>query len=243
MRLAIISDIHSNIQALTEVLKWCKANAIDDYVCLGDVIGYGADPNPCCELIREHCSVTLLGNHDAATIGVMDSEYYYDAAKRALFWTREELSAENFQWLYSLPYTHRRGELGFFHAAPIMPSGFYYVVRNEEAQAHVKSMDKLGSWTFVGHSHLTNAYEYKGKKVKDITGRTIELGEGKRFLINVGSVGQPRDRNPQSCFGVFDTSTQHFHHQRVPYDVEGAASKIRSVGLDEKFAKRLYVGI
>ncbi len=244
MRLAIISDIHANIQALERVLAKCDELDVDEIICLGDVVGYGGNPNECCELLRERASMVLMGNHDAAVVGVMDTDYYYDAARKALYWTRAELSEDNFRWLYSLPYCHMRSDIdvAFFHAAPILPSAFYYVVRNEEAEALTRMKAGLLGHNFIGHSHLTTTYEYNGRKVRDISGSYAHR-EGCKYLVNVGSVGQPRDRNPDSCFVVFDADTRKMAHVRVPYDVAGAAARIRDVGLDEKFARRLAVGV
>ncbi len=244
MRLAIISDIHANIQALTAVLEKCDEVGVDEIVCLGDVVGYGGNPNECCDLVRERCSITLMGNHDAAVAGVMDTDYYYEAARRALFWSRRELSHDNFRWLYSLPYCHLRDEAdtALYHAAPILPSGFYYVVRTEEAEALTRMKAGLYGHNFIGHSHLTTAYAYSGKKVKDVTGR-YEYDKSCKYLVNVGSVGQPRDRNPDACFVLFDTETKAMAHVRVSYDIASASRKIREAGLDEKFARRLTVGV
>ena len=243
MRIAIISDIHSNFEALSAVLDYCRFNRIHRYICLGDVIGYGADPNRCCEMVREVASVTLMGNHDAAVAGMMDTEYYYPAARQALFWTRQQLSRENFEWLYGLPYTYEHANLGFFHSAPIMPSGFFYVVRNEDAQAHLKVFERLKEFNFVGHSHLTTQFLLAPRKVKDVTGKPVEYQADKKWIINVGSVGQPRDGDNRACFGIFDTDEQTFEHVRLDYDIEATADKIIRSGLDLKFAKRLFAGI
>jgi diadenosine tetraphosphatase ApaH/serine/threonine PP2A family protein phosphatase len=210
---------------------------------LGDVVGYGADPNPCCDLIRELGAVTLMGNHDAAVIGVMNTEYYYDAAREALFWTRDILTPENFRWLYSLPYTHRLDNLGFFHAAPLRPSGFYYVVSTTDADRHRAAFDRLHEFNFVGHSHLTNVYAFTRERAKDASNKAVAALAGAKWLINVGSVGQPRDRDNRACFGLFDTETQRFQHVRVEYDIDSAAHKILHAGLHEKFARRLYFGV
>lgn len=243
MRIAILSDIHSNYEALTAVLEYCRFNRIHRYICLGDVVGYGADPNPCCELLQQVASVTLMGNHDAAVAGMMDTEYYYPAARNALYWTRNQLSEANFRWLYSLPYTYELDNVGFFHSAPIMPSGFFYVVRNEDAQAHLKVFERLSEFNFVGHSHLTNQYLLSPRKVKDATGKPVKRDTDKKWIINVGSVGQPRDRDNRACFGIFDTDEQTFQHVRIDYDIDTTAGKILKAGLDEKFAKRLFVGL
>ncbi len=244
MRFAIISDIHANIQALGRVLDRCDREAVDEIICLGDVVGYGGNPNECCELLREYCSVVLMGNHDAATSGVMDADYYYESARRVLYWSRAELTEENFRWLYSLPYTHQRPELdmAFYHAAPILPSGFYYVVRNEEAEALTRMKAGLFGHNFIGHSHLTTIYEYNGRKVRDVSGN-YHYEPGRKYLTNVGSVGQPRDRNPDACFVIFDSDSKELRHVRVPYDVQTAAARIRAVGHDEKFARRLSLGV
>ena len=119
MRIAIFSDIHSNIEALTEVLKVIESQKVDRVVSLGDVVGYGASPNPCCELIRDIAEVTLLGNHDAAVAGRMDYSFYYDAARHALDWSANVITDENLAWLRSLPYTYRIGDVGFCHGSPI----------------------------------------------------------------------------------------------------------------------------
>jgi len=243
MKLGIISDIHSNVEALTTVLDWSEKNGIDELVCLGDVVGYGPDPNPCCKLIRESCAVTLMGNHDAAVIGVMEIEYYYDAAREAIYWTRQQLSDENFQWLYGLPYTHVRENAGFFHAAPSKPFNWHYVVQVQDAMKHNGPIyDRLKPWSFVGHSHLTKQFAINGKRVKDVSDKVLSARPDRKYLINVGSVGQPRDRDPRLCFGVFDTVAETFEHQRLVYDIESVAQKIIGAGLAEKFARRLFVG-
>jgi diadenosine tetraphosphatase ApaH/serine/threonine PP2A family protein phosphatase len=243
MRIAILSDIHSNIEALTAVLDYCRFNRVHRYICLGDIVGYGAEPNKCCDLIREVSTVTLMGNHYAAVVGVMDTEYYYASARQALYWTRKQLTAENFEWLFGLPYTYEYDNLGFYHSAPIMPSGFFYVVRNEDAQAHLKVYDRLKEFNFVGHSHLTTQFLLGPKRVKDASDKAVSAQPDKKWIINVGSVGQPRDRDNRACFGIFDTDEQTFEHIRLDYDIDASASRIVRSGLDEKFAKRLYVGL
>jgi predicted phosphodiesterase len=244
MRLGIISDVHANIQALKTVLAQCDELGCDEIVCLGDVVGYGGNPNECCELLRERATIVLMGNHDAAVAGVMDTDYYYDAARKALYWTRAELTEDNFRWLYGLPYCQQRpdADVALYHAAPILPSSFYYVVRNEEAEALTRMKTGLLGHNFIGHSHLTTTYEYQGRKVRDVTGK-YAYREGCKYLVNVGSVGQPRDRNPDACFVVFDTDSRKMAHVRVAYDIASASARIRAVGLDEKFAKRLAVGV
>ncbi len=243
MKIGIISDIHANYEALTTVLAWLDEYGVDEIICLGDVVGYGPDPNPCCDLIRERCNVTLMGNHDAAVIGVMDTDYYYLAAREALYWTRRQLSSDNFQWLYGLPYTHVRDNCAFFHAAPLKPSRWAYVVRTQDAQLHNDTVyQRLRRWNFVGHSHLTKQYAINGRRAKDVSSKNLPAKSDRKYIINVGSVGQPRDRDPRLCFGIFDTESETFRHERLGYDIESVAKKIMNAGLDQKFARRLFVG-
>jgi diadenosine tetraphosphatase ApaH/serine/threonine PP2A family protein phosphatase len=183
-----------------------------------------------------------MGNHDAAVIGQMNTDYYYDAAREAIRWTRQVMKPENFQWLYSLPYSHVMNRAAFFHSAPLRPSGFYYVVETKDAQAHTPIFDRLRPWNFVGHSHLTQCFQLTAKKAKEVTGKTLKVKDGQKLIINVGSVGQPRDRDSRLCFGVFDLDAETFEFVRLPYDIASTAQKITDAGLDEKFAKRLFIG-
>ncbi len=212
-------------------------------ICLGDVVGYGADPNPCCDLIRERCVTTLLGNHDAAVIGAMEESYYYQEAKDVILWTRDQLSDENFSWLFSLPYTAKVGDLGFFHSAPILPSGFYYMVHEGDAAYHLQIFEKLDRYSFIGHSHLTQAFILSEDEVRDVTGTTETPGDGEKIIMTVGSVGQPRDRNPDLCFVIVDTESGAYEYVRLSYDIKGAAEQIETAGLSHRFSRRLYEGI
>jgi len=244
MRYGILSDIHANLEALEVAVAWLKEQEVDDVVCLGDVVGYGADPNECCRVVRGMASVTLLGNHDAAVVGAMSTEYYYDAARDAIAWTRRQLSEDNLRWLFSLPYTHLRTAhgLGLFHSAPIVPSGYFYVVRKEDALTHTRIYDRLLPVSLIGHSHLTKSFRIGRDKVKDISGKPLTGDDESRLIINVGSVGQPRDHNPLGCVGLFDTETRTFVHHRFDYDRARASEKISRAGLEPRFGERLFQG-
>jgi len=243
MRIAIISDIHANLEALKAVLKSVSGYSPDLVACLGDVVGYGADPDPCCDLVREHAAFCLMGNHDAAVTGAMDESYYYESARQVLRWTRDHLSDDNYRWLYGLPFTRLDGDIGYFHSAPILPSGFFYVVQGSEAQAHSQIFDRLKSLSFIGHAHLTHIFQVTPKKAKATDAKNVKVREDAKFIINVGSVGQPRDRDPRACWTLWDSETETLEHVRVEYDLETAGSKIVAAGLDPKFAKRLVLGV
>lgn len=243
MRLAIISDVHANLPALEAVLEQIQSMALDRIVCLGDVVGYGAEPDQCASLVREACDFTLLGNHDAATTGAMDEGYYYEAARDVIRWTRQHLSDDNYEWLYGLPFTRMEGDIAFFHSAPIMPSGFFYVVHPSEAQTHTRVFDALKSISFIGHAHLTEIFAITRRKAKKVRASDVAPTNDVKFIVNVGSVGQPRDHDPRACFVVWDSEQRTLDFQRVEYDIDAAARRIVEAGFDEKFAKRLYKGI
>ena len=244
MKIGIVSDVHSNIEALEVALRWLDEQKVDETICLGDVVGYGPNPNECCELMRNYVSVALLGNHDAAVVGAMSTEYYYDAARVAIQWTRRQLTADHLEWLYQLPYTHRMPDhgLSFFHSAPICPSGYFYVVFKDDAQAHVRMYDKLTDLSLLGHSHLVRAFRLHKGKAKETTAEKVKHEDETKFIVSVGSTGQPRDRDPRGAVSYVDTDTGQLHLHRFDYDREATVAKIAEAGLEPRFGERLLTG-
>lgn len=244
MRYAIISDIHGNIEALEKILdKFEELGGIDKYYCLGDIVGYGAEPQACCDRVRELCEVTLLGNHDAAVAGRMDYSYYYDAAREALDWCRERLSETNMEWLKGLPYTHRLGNIELSHGSPFQPEEYDYIFALEQAREVARLKEDLATVTFIGHSHLTKVFAITEDDALDVVAPKFRLRDGMKYIITVGSVGQPRDYDPRACAGLYDTETQEFEYLRVEYDVESQRQKIIDAGLAQNFGTRLLLGI
>lgn len=243
MRLAIISDIHSNVEALTEVLRTAEQYKVDRIVSLGDVVGYGASPNECCELVRSVTEVTLLGNHDAAVAGRMDYSFYYDAARHALDWSSNVISDDNLDWLRSLPYTYRIGEVGFSHGSPIDPKAYEYIFALEQARELMPHVQDLPEVTFIGHSHLCKAFAIGNGEVNDVVAQKFGVRRGYRYIISVGSVGQPRDYDNRACFVVHDTDARTVEYVRVEYDIETSAQKIFDADLALNFGKRLFLGV
>ncbi len=243
-RVGIISDIHSNLEALDAALKWLDSQSVEDVVCLGDVVGYGPNPNECCDLVRRVSSVTLLGNHDAAVIGAMSTEFYRDAARHAIQWTRRQLSSTHLEWLYRLPYTHRRPDDGiaFCHSAPISPSNYFYVVFKDDAQAHFRVLDRLASLSLFGHSHLIRAFALAGGKATETDIAKVKWTDGTKFLVSVGSVGQPRDRDPRGAVSFVDLDNGTIQMHRFEYDKGKTARKIVQAGLEPHFGERLMTG-
>ena len=243
MRTAILTDIHGNLPALRRVLDRCREMGVDRYVCLGDTVGYGSAPNECCEIIRERASFSLLGNHDAAVSGRMSYDEYYDLARMALDWTREHITAANEGWLLSLPYSVREGWVAYCHGSPIEPEQFDYIFQPEHAQELMPALNDLAELTIIGHSHLSRVFALGDGLVSSLDPGVVELKPGKKYLVSVGSAGQPRDGDPRACFAVLDDVTRTLSYVRVEYDIKKTATHILAAGLPTHFAQRLFAGI
>lgn len=246
MHIGIFSDVHANLEALTPVIEAYTQHdpALEMLVCLGDVVGYGADPNACCDLVREHAHTTILGNHDAAVCGRMNYAFYYDAARKALDWHARNLREEHHQWLRTLPYTSTWEHVMFSHGSPINPEEFEYVFNLHQANQLINHWDKLSQITFIGHSHLTKAFSLHPELgAEEIFGPVLTFEDDKKYIVTVGSVGQPRDNNHRACYGIFQPEEKIFTYHRLSYDIRGAARKIFESELSSDFAKRLFFGI
>jgi len=245
MRIGIFSDVHANAEALTAVLEAFRAErpAIDKLVCLGDSVGYGASPNECCDLIRDVAAFTILGNHDAAVAGRMDYSYYYDAARNALDLHARQLSPENMTWLKGLPYEVREGDVHFCHGSPINLEEFEYIFSIEQAARCLEVWDQLGVVTFIGHSHLCKSFALSRDDVYEVVAPKFSIRPDHRYIISVGSVGQPRDYDNRASYTIYDTEEKVFEFKRVAYDIDSAANKIFSTDLERNFGNRLFLGV
>lgn len=240
-RIAIFSDIHGNFHALTSVLKAIDELAPDYMICLGDVVGYGAMPNECIDILRERNILTLAGNHDHAAVGMTDITFFNDIAKTAVMWTREKLTQDNAEWLKTCPYVHEIDPYYYFvHASPREPEAWNYVLTFGEARACFEQFSQL--LCFIGHSHQPAVVEKNGDDLSCPEGASIPLRPDSRYLINVGSVGQPRDRNPAACFVYVDLDDGLINYSRVPYEIEAAKEVIIRENLPEELAERLSYG-
>jgi len=243
MRLGIFSDVHSNLEALEAVVETYKDKSIDKFICLGDVVGYGANPNECCDIVKDFASIVVLGNHDAAVSGRMEYSYYYDAAREALDWCAAQLTAENREWLNGLPYTHQLEDMCFSHGNPICPEEFEYIFTIDQASELLPQLDHIAQVNFIGHSHLTKSFALSPGEVNEVVARRFGLRRHRKYIITDGSVGQPRDYDSRACCTVFDTETRVFEYHRAEYDVETAARKIFEAELAVNFGKRLFLGV
>lgn len=248
MRIAIFSDVHANIDALRTVFAHIDAQSVDALACLGDIVGYGSDPQACATMIRERARWTVLGNHDAAVGGRMNYDYYFSSAREALDLHRELLDEESLKWLSELPMTLREPGIQFTHGRPDNPDAYEYMFNDEHARLLLAAYDTLEKANFIGHSHLTEAYRLEPgaeNETQRVTAPQIEIDPGDaRYVITVGSVGQPRDNDPRACYVIYDTDAQVVEFFRLNYDVRAAAQRIwDQERLSAEFAKRLYLGV
>ncbi len=245
MRLGIFSDVHANYEALSAVLEAYKKERIDIFYCLGDTVGYGGSPNECVDIIRRLARLTILGNHDAAVAGRMDYSYYYEAARHALDTHAAMLTPENMAWLKSLPYREKLLEydLDLCHGSPVRFEEFEYIFAPEQARECLPIWDELGNLTVIGHSHLCKVFSLTKVEVEELPAVDLTLEPHKKYIISVGSVGQPRDYDNRASYTVFDTTTRRFEFKRVEYDVETAADKVLRARLERNFAHRLFIGV
>ncbi len=232
MRIAVISDIHANIEALEKTAELIKKQGVDTIVCLGDIVGYGANPNECLKLVRELTPHVLLGNHDEAAIDTSKTEYFNPFARIAAEWTHHELTEEHREYIGKLPYILELEGILFVHSSPYEPGEWHYIITTTDAQTNFAYFAQ--PVCFVGHSHVPGLF------CDDVW--TTYLMRDKKFIINVGSVGQPRDNDPRLSFGIIDTKEWWYDNIRGDYDVKKAAEKIRKAGLPKALADRLLVG-
>lgn len=245
MRIAVLSDIHANYEALSAVLQVLADEAIDNYYCLGDTVGYGGSPNECCDIIRKISKHTILGNHDAAVAGRMDYSYYYEAARQALDTHARMITEENMRWLRDLPYKVALDDDGVHlcHGSPVRLEEFEYIFAPEQARECLPLFDELGHITLIGHSHLCKVFALTGTTVEELAPVDFNLSPDRKYIVSIGSVGQPRDYDNRASFVVFDTETKHFEFRRVEYDIETAADKVLRARLERNFAHRLFIGV
>lgn len=244
MRVAAITDIHANLPALEAVLAAIDTAGPEEIWCLGDVLGYGAEPDECADIVRERCSVCLVGNHDLAVLGALDIDSFSEAAAEAVVWTRANVAERTLEMLRELEPEGEREGIAFFHASPRNPV-WEYVLSAEQADACLDVQPQ--PVTLIGHSHVSLFFsrppgersEVRGAQANDDA--LLQLGEG-RWLINPGSVGQPRDGDPRAAWLEIDTEAETARFHRVGYDVERAAATIAAAGLPRRLAERLRTG-
>ena len=245
MQYLILSDIHANAEALEAVLRHAEGYYAQ-VICLGDLVGYGADPNPIVDWVRENCMATVRGNHDKACTGLDDLEWFNPVARAAAVWTQESLSPENAAWARALPKGPLRID-GFqiLHGSPY-DEDEYVLAAEEASQAFTYLECRVA---FFGHTHVQGGFIWNQSRVETIIQthpasdrQMLQIDPECGYLINPGSVGQPRDGDPRAAYVLYDSETQELGYFRVSYDVASAQQKIRDAGLPHILADRLAVG-
>lgn len=264
MKYAVLSDIHANLEALSIVLEKCKEEKVDEYLCLGDIVVYNANPHECLQLIRDLKPFAVVkGNHDEYVSNNDEEMFGFNPhAKKAVLWTKSQLSDEELKYLAKLPLrtTARGSNITLVHATLDSPDSWGYVFDVHHAADNFSY--QFTQMCFCGHSHVPRGFCKKPITMR--TARTIEEMEqwtensskdftepaefsidiqlGWKYLINVGSVGQPRNKDPRASFAIFDTDEKKLFRHIIPYDIEKAQAKIREAGLPERLASRLQYG-
>jgi diadenosine tetraphosphatase ApaH/serine/threonine PP2A family protein phosphatase len=246
MRLGIFSDVHANLEALQAVVTAFATADIERYVCLGDIVGYGANPNECCRLIRELADIVILGNHDAACCGRMDASSFNAAARIAVERHRHMIESTYHTWLRELPYAFEQDDLLFCHGSPFQAEQFYYILDEGDVEIVMHAVSRRPLLLFIGHTHRGTTFvaqETSQLHIWEDGRETITVVPRDSYIFNVGSVGQPRDRDWRASYAIFDTVTKVFERRRVEYDVDTASDKIQRLGLPVMLSERLHLGV
>jgi len=236
-KIAIFSDIHANSAALENVIQDATDQGVSSFACLGDIVGYGPNPSDCVTRIQELKCVTVKGNHDEYVADSYDLSLFNTQARTALEWTREKLSTGQKNWLASLPYTKRLGRNMIVHATLDDPEKWDYIRNSFDAAIVMQKQNT--PVCFYGHTHIPIAYEMRGSNAKAVPLGKVNIENGCKYLINTGSVGQPRDGDTEASYVIFDRIERSVEFRRVAYDIQTVADEIRSVGLPDSLAERL----
>lgn len=242
MRYAVISDIHSNLEALTAFLEEIKKLKIDKIVCLGDIVGYNANPNECIELLKANNAVCVMGNHDSRAAGLEEPDDFNYHAAAAIYWTRKALTPENKDFLASLPRMVLVDKKFLAVHGWINDTDSYVLGMRDAKKNFLLLKEKKTGLCFFGHTHVPVAYAEKQGEVHPVPGPVLKVSVEESYLVNPGSIGQPRDRDPRASFIVYDTRKSQISYNRIEYDIHSTAGKIIAAGLPERLAERLKLG-
>jgi diadenosine tetraphosphatase ApaH/serine/threonine PP2A family protein phosphatase len=237
MKHAIFADIHGNLEALETALECAEKRGLSHFIVLGDSVGYGANPNECLEWALGNAGLHILGNHEAAVIHEKVQLEFTDWARIAIQWTAKRLKPEMIAKIKDLPYLQREGEIALAHGTLHAPEEFHYLL--EPADAHKSFMAFREKFGFVGHTHVPSFFTEKEQTPGYLKEGVHPLKKGERYLLNPGSIGQPRDRDVRLSFGIFDPEELMFEIVRLPYNNKKAAEKILAAGLPRFLADRL----
>ncbi len=241
MQFAIISDVHANLEALSATLKAIKKEEPEALWFLGDIVGYGPNPDECVEVLKKEAQLLLAGNHDRAVIGLTETEYFNPHAKAAVEWTMETMSNENKSFLKGLPIFKILRDEGIYlvHSSPKEPEEWHYILSTWDAYINFQFFNER--ICFIGHSHYPFIVELKPEGEISIYKDYAKFKEGCRYMINVGSVGQPRDGNPDAAYAILKDDSIEI--KRLPYDIVSTQRKMREARLPSFLIERLSRGV
>ncbi len=242
MKCVLFADIHSNLEAFQAVREEFEKEKIDEYICLGDIVGYAANPNECIKLVRElNLLTTIAGNHDWASVGKVDINYFNPIAKEAILWTQRQLTEENKGFLQNLPLTKEFDDFVIAHGSLYSPQEWHYISVLQEAKKNFECQNR--KICFIAHSHKSFFVSQNPEGNQEVIRATkVFLKDGYKYLVNIGSVGQPRDGNPDACYCLYDTTKKEIEIKRISYEIKKAQDKIISAGLPQELAWRLSLG-
>ena len=241
MKWAVLSDIHGNLEAFNAALDCLSKESIDRVAFLGDVVGYGANPNECIDLLKDIADIMVAGNHDYGSVGLTDTSSFNPLAQVAIEWTAKELSTINRNFLSQGHLISIIDDSTFVHSAPYNPQNWDYLFSRDDLTMDFNSFET--KICFIGHSHIPLVFKRDNTERASLSKALIvRLEEGGSYIINLGSVGQPRDGIPDAAFGIYDAKERMFTVKRVPYDIGTAQKKIIRAGLPERLAARIAVG-
>jgi predicted phosphodiesterase len=241
MRCGIFSDIHSNLEATEAVVKAYKLEGIDIYLCLGDIVGYGGNPLECIQTVKDIAQVIIAGNHDWAVAGRVPLDYFNEWARQAVVWTQKRLDSDNRNFLATMRLSYENEDLVMVHGSLDKPEEFNYMTDTSRALRTFALMEK--SICFLGHTHQAGIFIQDKRGRIDYQRQTnIKLEDEYRYIVDAGSVGQPRDGNNKASYCIYDTKKKEVSIKRVSYNIESAQEKILACGLPPFLATRLSVG-
>lgn len=239
MRIALFGDIHANLEALEAVLKDAREQGCTEYVCMGDIVGYNADPSACLEKVREMDCPVVKGNHDEDASGTHSLESMNPVAAAALEWTREQLTDEQRDWLRKVRMVRQVESFTVVHSTLDQPQAWNYVTNKFDAMSNFSY--QFTDLCFHGHTHVPRIF-VRDSRVTEIEAEDLVLEPGVKYFINTGSVGQPRDGDWRACYVCYDTDSNSVSFHRVEYDLPSTQEKILAAGLPERLAERLAEG-
>jgi len=239
MRYGIFSDVHSNLEALDAVIEAYRKEKIDRYLCVGDVVGYASSPKECIEKIRMLAMVTVAGNHDWASVNLISTDYFNPLAKEAVFWTQRNLDEQGRYLLEHLMLVYKNEDLTMVHGTLDEPGDFNYMTNGYIASRTFELLET--NICFVGHTHVPGVFiKSKNGHMQYQECSNMDIKEENKYIINVGSVGQPRDGNPEAAYCIYDTDKKKVQIKRTGYDIQAARQKIIDEGLPRFLEKGFY---